>query len=74
MVKCKGVAELEMWGPPKQLFDGSRFCNKPAELTNIMNTFFINKVKRIRNNLPLSVGDAVVLAKKQMGMKNCKLN
>ena len=60
-------------GPPKQLFDGSKLCNKPSELANIMNNFFIDKVKKIRQSLPAAIDDPLVLVKNQMKDKSCKL-
>ena len=37
---------------PSQLFHGGRMINKPSEIANCQNEFFINKVTDFRQNLP----------------------
>ena len=67
----KGWLGWNTSGPPKQLFDGTNLCCKPSELGAIMNRYFINKVKKIRNELPPSPGDPLNLTKKLMEGKDC---
>ena len=69
----KGWLGWTTGGPPKQLFDGVRLCNKPSELSNIMNRFFVDKVKNIRCELPFSADDPLSSVKKLMKDKKCKL-
>ena len=70
----KGWLGWNCGGPPKQLFDGAKLCSKPSELSSIMNSHFINKGVKIRDELPHSSGDPLKLARKQMENKICKFN
>ena len=67
----KGWLGWTIGGPPKQLFDGFKMCNKPSELSSIMNNHFVNKVKKIRNELPHSPADPLSLTKSLMRNKSC---
>ena len=71
--KIKGWLGWTSRGPPTQLFDGTKMCNKPSDLSSTMNKYFVNKVKQIRSELPNSNEDPLKLVRRLMGDKNCKL-
>ena len=51
----QNVKEWIRWksvGPPTKLIDGGEIFSKPSKLADIMNHFLVNKVKRLRDNLP----------------------
>ena len=58
-------------GPPTKLLSNGKMFSKPSDLANIMNSFFINKVKNLRENLPTNVKDPLLLPKKLMKSRNC---
>ena len=53
---------------PTQLYHEGRMVNKPREIADFQNDFFINKVSKIRENLPPPVSDP--LAKLRSIMEN----
>ena len=53
-------------GPPSQLFDNGRLVNSPAGLAGTMNSFFIDKVNRLRNGIPASNSDPLAKLKESM--------
>ena len=50
-------------GSPSQLFYGGRLINKPIEIANIQNEYFVNKVNLIQQNLPSSSSDPLAILK-----------
>ena len=70
----KGWLGWTSGGPPQKLFDGVRMCNKPSEVSSIMNNYFVNKVKTIRRNLPPTFGDPLQIVRQKMQDKDCKFN
>ena len=44
-------------GPPTQLFHQGRFINSPAGLAGAMNSFFIDKVRTLREGIPATETD-----------------
>ena len=44
-------------GPPTQLFHQGRFINSPAGLAGAMNSFFIDKVRTLRESIPATETD-----------------
>ena len=53
----KGWLNWTSGGPPKSLFSNGMMYNKPGDLTSVMNNFFVDKVRKLRNDLPPSPGD-----------------
>ena len=53
-------------GPPTKLIEDGEMHSKPAKLANIMNTFFVQKVRNLRSNLPDSPGDPLELTRSIM--------
>ena len=51
-------------GPPTKLLENGKMFFKPVELANIMNQFFVNKVRNLRSNLPQSTGDPLDLTRR----------
>ena len=51
-------------GPPTKLLENGKMFSKPSELANIMNRFFISKVRKLRSNLPPSQGDPLDLTRR----------
>ena len=50
-------------GSPSQLFYGGRLINKPIEIANIQNEYFVKKVNLIQQNLPSSSSDPLAILK-----------
>ena len=57
-------------GPPTKLVENGEMFSKPAKLSNIMNNFFVNKVRNLRSNLPESPGDPLELASSLLSRKS----
>ena len=60
-------------GPPTKLISDGTIHTKPCDLASIMNNFFINKVKSLRQKLSPSSGDPLILVKKLMRKRTCSL-
>ena len=61
-------------GPPTKLMSNGNIFSKPKDLAKIMNTFFVNKVKLLRENLPRNVGDPLALVRKLIENAHLNLN
>ena len=61
-------------GPPTKLMENGRLENKPQSLARIMNQFFIEKVHRLRNNLPPSATNPLLLPSNLMQARNCSFS
>ena len=57
---------------PSQLFHNGRMMNKPSEIADCQNDFFINKVADIRRNLPPQVSDPLAKLKFLMRNRTCR--
>ena len=58
-------------GPPSILVHDGAVYRKPLDLANIMNTFFIDKVKVLREKLVPATDDPLLLCKRIMQNRNC---
>ena len=58
-------------GPPSKLLDNGTIFTKPSDLARIMNLFFINKVKNLRQNLPNNPGNPLLLLETIMQNRSC---
>ena len=58
-------------GPPSRLIEDGVIYTKPSDLASIMNSFFINKVRNLRSNLPQNPGDPLKLVEKLMLNRTC---
>ena len=73
----KHVKSILSWsssGPPNQLVYEGALLTKPADLSETMNKFFLNKVAKLRHDLPSSTGDPLDLVKKLMNGVECKFS
>ena len=52
-----GWLDWKSSGSPTQLYHNGKMLNKPSEIADCQNEFFVNKVKYIRENLPAQVSD-----------------
>ena len=59
-------------GSPSQLFHDGKLENKPSKLADIMNNFFINKVKNILRNIPPALTDPTETLRKVMMNRSCE--
>ena len=60
-------------GSPTKLVENGSLFTKPKDLSRIMNTYFINKVRNLRDNLPQNPGDPLPLVRKLMKNRKCSL-
>ena len=60
-------------GSPTRLVDNGSVYNKPKDLCRIMNNYFVNKVRILRENLPRNPGDPLALVRKLMRNRNCSM-
>ena len=58
-------------GAPKQLFNNGRLINRPSELAECMNAYFVNKVKNLRENLEPSETDPLENLRTIMSSHSC---
>ena len=70
----KSILSWSSSGPPNQLVYEGALLTKPAELSETMNKFFIDKVAKLRQNLPNSTGDPLDLVKRLMNGVECKFS
>ena len=61
-------------GSPNQLFHAGKMLNKPSEIADCQNEFFINKVKQIRENLPYQVSDPLEKLRSLMKNRICSFS
>ena len=59
-------------GPPTKLSQNGTLYSKPKDLSRIMNTFFVEKVRNLRQNLPQSLSDPLKPVEKLMKHRKCK--
>ena len=69
----KGWLGWSSGGPPSQLFYEGRVVNKPAGLASSMNRYCVNKVKDLRERIPMSVSDPLSYLKEAMENRVCQL-
>ena len=61
-------------GSPNQLFHNVRMLNKPSEIADCQNEFFVNKVQQIREYLPAQVSDPLAKLRLLMRNRNCSFH
>ena len=57
-------------GPPTKLIENGELHSKPKKLANIMNNYFIEKVRNLRNNLPDTPEDPLELTRRIMSNRS----
>ena len=58
-------------GPPSKLFHNGMIINKPARLATIMNEFFINKVRQLRELIPAAASDPLTKLREVLQDRQC---
>ena len=58
-------------GPPTQLFSEGRLITSPAGIATAMNKFFMDKIKKLRDKVPLANSDPLGKIKEAMSRKKC---
>ena len=61
-------------GSPNQLFYGGRLLNRPSEIADCQNEYFVDKVQQVRENLPGQVSDPLSKLKFLMRNRGCSFN
>ena len=61
-------------GPPTQLFSGGRIVTSPAGLASASNNFFLDKIKRLRENIPATNSDPLSKLRDAMQGRQCSFN
>ena len=69
----KGWLQWSSSGSPTQLFHEGTLENKPSKLAEIMNNYFINKVKNILHKIPVPKTDPLKTLKRMMTERSCQL-
>ena len=70
----KGWLSWKTTGPPSQLFSEGTIVNSPAGLAEVMNKFFIEKVKQLRQGIPANDTDPFKTLKETMSERTCEFN
>ena len=69
----KGWLQWSSSGSPTQLFHEGTLENKPSKLAEIMNNYFINKVRNILHKIPVPKTDPLKTLKRMMTGRTCQL-
>ena len=67
----KGILGWSSSGPPTKLFHNGLMQTKSLQIANCQNNFFIEKVKKIKRELPKSAMDPLHLLRKLMRNRTC---
>ena len=57
---------MENWGPPQSLVLNGKFINKPREIAEQLNKFFIEKIQTFKRNIPPRTKDPLELLRKSI--------
>ena len=66
-----GWLDWKSAGSPTQLFHNGTMLNKPSEIADCQNNFFLNKVKQILENLPAQTADPLDKLRFLMRNRSC---
>ena len=61
-------------GTPTKLFSDGRLVTSPGGLAACMNNFFLDKIKRLRQNIPAATADPLMKLREATSHRNCSLN
>ena len=53
-------------GTPTQLFLEGKMVTSPSGLSSVMNRFFLDKIRRLRENIPLPTTDSLTKLREAM--------
>ena len=67
----KGIVGWNNAGPPTRLFENGNYVNSPSGLAATMNKYFIEKVKKLRNSIPLVATDPLSRLRDTMKNREC---
>ena len=70
----KGWMGWKNSGPPTQLFYEGKMVTSPLELAKTMNSFFISKVQKLQEKLPLTRNDPLKNLKNIMATRTCSFS
>ena len=73
----KNVKQWLGWskgGPPTKLMQNGNLISKPKAIAEVMNAFFVDKVRLLRENLPLNPGNPLTLVNRLMEERTCKFS
>ena len=72
--RVKGWLDWGGGGSPTQIFYQGKMVTSPGGLSSCMNKFFLDKVKNLRNSIPLVHSDPLAKMKEAMENRNCSFN
>ena len=67
----KEIVGWSSTGPHTKLFHEGNFVNSPTGLATTLNSFFINKVKGLRNSIPVVHDDPLAKLRESMNSRQC---
>ena len=68
----KGWLGWNTGGTPKQLFWQGKMISSPSGLALAMNTFFLEKIEKLRNNIPTVAGNPIQKLEDAMKKRSCR--
>ena len=71
--ECEDLARMDIWEPPTKLMEEGLLYTKPKDMARVMNNYFVNKVKNLRDNLVPNPGDPLVLIRRLMANRKCSM-
>ena len=70
----KGIIGWGDSGPPTRLIQDGKFISSPSGLATTLNTYFINKVKKLRASIPVEETDPLSKLRESMVNRQCSFN
>ena len=67
----KGIIGWANTGPPTKIFHEGKFVNSPSGLASTLNSFFVNKLKRLQSAIPQVDTDPVAKLRDSMRNRKC---
>lgn len=61
-------------GPPTQLFSDGKIVSSPSGLASIVNKFFLDKIKRLRESIPAVISDPLSRLREAMKERQCSFS
>ena len=69
----KGWLNWGKSGPPTQLFHEGKVVNSPADIAGTMNSFFTNKVNKLRSTISPAITDPLAKLRESLLNRDCSL-
>ena len=70
----KGVLNYKSSGSPSQLFHNGSFVEKPQEVAEAQNEYFLDKIRKIRNEMPPPVTDPLSVLRSILNGRTCSFS